>query len=152
MSTQGGHTKFKPGQSGNPNGRPKGIIDKRQRLQQSIQNGIESVIAVVQEKANEGDMSAAALLLSRAVPTVKAESTERVQFEFDSSKPVADQLLQVAAAVANSELTIDQGKQFAEILQRIAAVRALSQGGDQQEATIQAMREMAAALTASGRV
>src|SRR5690606_36679189 len=104
------------GQSGNPAGRPKGIIDKRQRLLKAIQGDIESVIRVVHERAQEGDMSAAALLLARAVPTLKAESGDRVQFEFDATKPVTDQLLQVAQAVANGELTIEQGRQFAETL------------------------------------
>lgn len=134
---------FVKGQSGNPAGRPKGIIDKRQRLMKAIQGDIESVIRVVHERAQEGDMSAAALLLARAVPTLKAESDDRVQFEFDSSKAVADQLMQVAQAVANGELTIDQGKQFSEILQRIAAVRALSQGGDNQAALINALKDFA---------
>lgn len=40
---------------------------------------------------------------------------------------------------------LDQGKQFAEITQRIAAVRALDAGGD-NEAMVQAMRDFAQSL------
>jgi hypothetical protein len=40
-------------------------------------------------------------------------------------------------------LTIDQGRQFAEILQRIAAVRALNQGGDNEAALIEALENFA---------
>jgi hypothetical protein len=137
--------KFKPGAEwkGNAAGRPKGIIDKRQRLQQTIRDGIAPVIAKLHEQALEGDTSAAALLLSRGIAPLKAESDDRVQFEFDASKSVADQLLQVASAVASGQVTIDQGRQFAEILQRIATVRALNQGGDSQLALIEAMKEFA---------
>lgn len=141
---------FEKGKSGNPAGRPKGIIDRRQRLQQAIQNGIDEVIRVVHDKAKDGDMSAAALLLARAVPTVKPESDDRVQFEFDASSPVADQLVQVVQAVASGGLTVEQGTKFAEILQRIATVRALNQGGDQQEQLIQAFKDMAQGLGRSG--
>lgn len=137
---------FVKGQSGNPNGRPKGIVDKRQRIQQTIRDGIEPVIAKLHEQALEGDVAAAGLLMSRGIAPLKAESDDRVQFEFDSSKSVADQLLQVASAVASGALTMDQGTRFAEILQRIATVRALSQGGDQQAELIQAMRDMARTL------
>lgn len=140
--------KFKSGAEwkGNAAGRPKGIIDKRQRLQQTIRDGIAPVIAKLHEQALEGDTSAAALLLSRGIAPLKAESDDRVSFAFDSSKPIADQLIQVAQAVANGELTMDQGTRFAEIIQRIAAVRALSQGSDQQAELIQAMRDMARTL------
>ena len=143
---------WKPGMpSPNPKGRPRGIVDKRMRLNKALMADADTLLQVTKAKALEGDMTAMALLLSRAVPTLKAESADRVQFEFDATKPVADQLVQVAQAVANGELTIEQGRQFAEILQRIAAVRALNQGGDNEAALIQAMRDMAATLTESGR-
>lgn len=138
---------WKPGMpSPNPKGRPRGIVDKRMRLNKALMADADALLQVTKAKAMEGDMSAMALLLSRAVPTLKAESADRVQFEFDPTKPVADQLVQVAQAVANGELTIEQGQQFAEILQRIAAVRALNQGGDQQEALVQAFRDLATKL------
>lgn len=134
----------KGGASPNPSGRPRGIIDKRMRLNKALMAKADALLDVVTSAALEDrDMGAASLLLSRIMPTLKAQSDDRVQFEFDASKSVADQLIQVAQAVANGDLTIDQGKQFAEILQRIAAVRALSQGGDNEAALIQAFRDMA---------
>ena len=131
------------GKSPNASGRPRGIVDKRMRLNKALMADADALLQVTKAKAMEGDMTAMSLLLSRAVPTLKAESGERVEFEFDASKTVADQLLQVAAAVASGQLTIDQGKQFAEILHRIATVRALNQGGDSQAALIDAMKEFA---------
>jgi hypothetical protein len=148
-----GDGKFKPGADwkGNAAGRPKGVVDKRMRVQQAIRDGLQPVIAKLMEQALEGDTSAAALLLARGIAPLRAESDDRVHFELDTGKPIADQIAQIAQAVASGELTITQGTQFAEILQRIASVRALNQGGDQQEQLIQAMRDMAAGLAASGR-
>lgn len=134
---------FVKGQSGNPSGRKPGVPDRRSRLRNAIQENMASVIAKLQEQALEGDTSAAALLLARGIAPLRAESEDRVSFELDSSKPIADQLVQVAQAVASGELTITQGTQFAEILQRIATVRALNQGGDNEAALIQALKDFA---------
>jgi hypothetical protein len=134
---------FVKGQSGNPAGRPKGIIDKRQRLQKAIQDNIESVIQVVNAAALQGDMSAAALLLSRAVPTLKAESGEIVQFAFDATQSLSTQLAAIAQAVADGELSLDQGKQFMELATNLARARALENGGD-DSALVNAFREFAA--------
>jgi hypothetical protein len=137
-------SKWTPGMpSPNPSGRPRGIVDKRMRLNQAIQSEIESVIEVVKARAQEGDMSAAALLLARAVPTLKAESGDRVQFHFDATKSLADQLAAVTQAVADGDLTLEQGKQFAELATSLARVRALEGGGDNETAIINALRSFA---------
>lgn len=149
----GGNPNWKRGgKSPNESGRPRGIVDKRMRLNKALMDNADGLLAVATAKAFEGDPHMLNLLLSRVMPALRPQNDDRVQFQFDASRPVADQIAQVAQAVANGELSIEQGKQFAEILQRIATVRALNQGGDQQEALIQAMRDIAAAHTKAGLV
>lgn len=140
-------TKWKPGQSGNPNGRKKGIVDKRQRLQQTIRDGIESVIAMLQSKASEGDVQAAALLLSRGIAPLRAESDDRVEFAFDASKSLSDQLAAIAQAAADGDITLEQAHQFAKLAEALATVRALETGGtDKESALIEAFKAMAQKL------
>ena len=61
--------KFKAGQSGNPAGRPRGALSPANKLvKQAAPEILESVI----EQAKAGDMQAAALILARGVPALKA--------------------------------------------------------------------------------
>ena len=144
MSTQGGHTKFKPGQSGNPAGRPRGIVDKRMRLNKALMDDADALLQVTKAKAMEGDMTAMALLLSRAVPTLKAESAERVAFAFDASKSLSEQMQQIAQAAADGDITLEQAHQFTEIAKALATVRAMETGGGGTEnALITAFRDFA---------
>lgn len=63
---------WKPGQSGNPSGRPKGsgTVGK---LRAAISEHVPEIIATMVQKAKEGDATAARLLLERAIPALKAE-------------------------------------------------------------------------------
>lgn len=133
---------FIKGQSGNPRGRPKGIIDKRQRMQKALGEGADALLAVIKEKALEGDMQAAGLLLSRLVPTLKAEG-ERVQFEFDASASPAKQLEQIQQAIADAQLTVEQGKQLVEMIRTTAEIRAIEGSGDEIQKLIDAFKEIA---------
>lgn len=65
-------TSFKPGQSGNPDGRPKGAKNKRTKYQKMLEDGAEDAIKQVVKKAKDGDMTAIRLIVERVSPPVKA--------------------------------------------------------------------------------
>ncbi|SVE23951.1 uncharacterized protein METZ01_LOCUS476805, partial [marine metagenome] len=58
---------FQLGQSGNPRGRPKGIIDKRTRYRIAFEEHSEALIASVIKNALEGDTVAQKMCLDRLV-------------------------------------------------------------------------------------
>ena len=66
-------TKFKPGQTGNPNGRPK---DKTPAtlLRKSIIGEMPEIINKLVELAKGGDVAAAKVLLDRCVPALKPQA------------------------------------------------------------------------------
>jgi hypothetical protein len=73
-------TKFKKGMSGNPRGRPKGSKNKSTILREAMESKtdrmlsreVPKVLKVVIDAAIKGDMSAAKMILDRAVPVIKA--------------------------------------------------------------------------------
>jgi hypothetical protein len=67
---RGGNTRWKPGHSGNPRGRPKGT-GKIGKLRESIAEALPDILAGLIEKARTGDSQAAKLLLERTLPAVK---------------------------------------------------------------------------------
>lgn len=65
------HGPWKPGQSGNPAGRPKGVRDRRTILRQMLEPELPAILRKLVEQAKDGDASAAGLLLSRAYPPLR---------------------------------------------------------------------------------
>lgn len=63
--------KFKPGQSGNPAGRPKGSLNKQL---QELRDASEKILPLVVERAISGDIEAQKLILDRALPRVKSQN------------------------------------------------------------------------------
>ena len=71
------HTKWKPGQSGNPNGRPKKLPDLDKLMAEILgpnkegKDGMELIIEAMLKKAAKGDVKAAELLLNRGYGKAK---------------------------------------------------------------------------------
>ena len=68
---------FQPGQSGNPNGRPKGARHKTTLAIESLLDGeAEALTRKVIEKAKEGDLAALKLCLDRLAPVRRGRPIE----------------------------------------------------------------------------
>lgn len=119
--------------SPNPAGRPKGT-SARTRLVERMLADADGVVDSVIQRAREGDVGAAALILGRIAPAMKAQM-ERVEFALDPEAPTSEQLAQVLAAIANGVLAPDAGRHLIESIKAVADVRA----AEELEARIEAL-------------
>lgn len=118
-------TRWVPGiPSPNPKGRPKGIVDKRKKLQAALADDAQAIIAKVVAQALEGDMQAANIVLARIAPPLKAQS-ERVQFELLPDRPLSDQAHQILLAVSQGRLDAETARTLIGCIQSVAGIRAV---------------------------
>lgn len=98
--------KYRKGQSGNLQGRPKGIQDKRVALRALLEPHTPKLIDTVVRKALKGDMRAARILLDRIMPPLKTRD-EPVEIGTLAGS-VTDQARAVIEAVGSGRITPDQ--------------------------------------------
>ena len=109
---------FKKGLSGNPTGRPKGIIDKRSKLSNLVLPHAEILVNKAIELALEGDVNALRLCLERLVPRLRSESIA-FPLPFNDVKNVKELLDNNAAvitAVSCGELNLEQAQTLSSLL------------------------------------
>ncbi len=102
--------RFKPGESGNPQGRPAGARNKANRALDALAEGeANAIVQAMIDKAKEGDAVAARTILDRVWP---ARKSARIQFDL----PSISRLNEIPAAieainrqVADGELSPEEG-------------------------------------------
>jgi hypothetical protein len=97
---------------------------------------MRGIVSVLVSKALEGDSNSAAIVLSKVLPSVKAQA-EKVNFEFDASAPISEQVAQVLDAIAAGAVAPDVGRLIIDSIARLADVRA----NEELEARIAALEE-----------
>ena len=111
---------WKPGQSGNPRGKPPGS-GELQRLRASIAADVPDILAGLVLAAKGGDVQAARLILERVLPPVKAiEQTQ--ELDFPEGGTLTAQGRAVLSAVAAGELAPGQGAQLLAAIGSLARV------------------------------
>ena len=110
---------WKPGQSGNPAGRPPGLGEIG-RFRAAIGDRVPELLAAMMTKALEGDVGAARLLLERSIAPLKA--AEQSQALSLPEGTLTEQGRAVLSAVANGVLAPTQGATLLSAIGTLARV------------------------------
>lgn len=110
---------FKTGQSGNPAGRPKGVVDKRTQLRSLLQPHAEDLVNKLVERAKLGDAWAMKLCIERLIPPVKKDDSFCFDLpEGDLGSP--ENMLKIVEgmthAVASGQLSVADAEKFSAFL------------------------------------
>jgi len=109
---------FKPGQSGNPKGKPRGARHRLTLLAEKLMDDqAEAIVESVIKAAKAGDMVAARLILERVSPVRKGRTVQFALPAVEKADDVLGALGSVIAAVASGELTPDEGATIAGLLE-----------------------------------
>ena len=135
MTTSKKPGRWKPGQSGNPKGKPPGS-GELQRLRASIAADVPEILAGLVAAAKGGDAQAAKLILERIFPAVKpVEQTQ--ELDLPEGGTLTAQGRAVLSAVALGDLAPGQGAQLLAAigsLARVTEIDELTQRIDKLEA------------------
>lgn len=112
-------SKFLKGQSGNPNGRPCGVVDRRMALSEVLDTRKKELLDKALALALSGDVQMLRFFLERLIPKPRGESISFDLPDCDITKPGALLVIgsEILKAVANQSLTPEQGKALTDIVE-----------------------------------
>lgn len=103
-------TRFQPGQSGNPSGRPAGSRSKVLVALDALGEGeVEGIIKSMTDKAKEGDTQAARIILDRVWPPRKGTRIEFDLPKITGAADIPDAIGEITAQVAAGAISPDEG-------------------------------------------
>jgi len=114
--------KWKPGQSGNPDGRPKGVPDKRTKLRALLDPHAEELIAKAVEKALAGEDAALRLCIERLIPPYKGVSPAVILEAMKDAEGLTTKAQVVVDAIAGGEINPADGGAFIGALSQLAKI------------------------------
>lgn len=110
---------FKPGQSGNPAGRPRGVRNKRTvKVEEMMGDQVEGLTQKAISMALEGDTTALRLCLERIAPARKDAPINFEAPKLESASDAAHALAAVLEATARGELTPVEATSVAGLIER----------------------------------
>jgi len=125
MTTDPKTTKWKPGQTGNPKGRPPGQSEIT-RLRASLASDVPDILAGLVMAAKGGDVQAARLILERILPPVKAIE-QAVELQLPAEGNLTGKASAVLSAAAAGELAPGQAAQLINALGTLAKIHEMDE-------------------------
>jgi hypothetical protein len=112
------NTQFKPGESGNPSGRPKGARNKSTIAAEALLDGeAEAITRRCIDLALEGDATALRLCLSRILPVKRDRTIELDLPALEDSQDSLRAIGTVLEAVGSGTITPNEGQAVASLLE-----------------------------------
>jgi len=110
-------TRFKPGHSGNPNGRPKGSLNATTLAAQALLDGEAEILTrKAIELAKGGDLAALRLCIDRLVPPRKDRPVSFDLPKIESARDAANAISAVLTAVSTGDLTPAEASDVTRLL------------------------------------
>ena len=114
-------TRFKPGQSGNPNGRPRGSLNATTLAAQALLDGEAEILTrKAIELAKGGDLTALRLCMDRLLPPRKDRPVSLDLPRIDSARDVPNAISALLAAVAAGELAPSDASEVTKLIDAYA--------------------------------
>ena len=135
-------SKYQSGVSGNPQGRPKGIEDKRSSCRRLLKEHSESLVNKLVEMALNGDIQALRLCIERLIPRVRDEEINLPTEEHDLEK-IGDIISlggQIIQKVGNGDLSPEQGRTLTHMLDVQSKLIEISQLANRIDALEQVLK------------
>ena len=124
--------RFREGQSGNPAGRRPGSRNRATLVLDALAEGeAEAVLEAMVERAKQGDLKAAEIVLARAWPVRKGRPIALALPAVSTASGAAAAFREVLAALAEGRLTPEEAAAVTALLE--AHVRALEAAGRQRK-------------------
>lgn len=117
---RGSDGKFRPGQSGNPSGRPRGSRNRATRLAQDLLDGeSEELVRVAIKRAKKGDPIALRLCIERLVPVRRSQAAEVDDLPaIQDAGDVATAAAAIIQAAAKGELSLAEAREWLALLDK----------------------------------
>jgi hypothetical protein len=113
---------FKPGQSGNPAGKPAGTRHKATVMAQALFDGeVEELTRKIIERAKEGDLQALKVCIDRLCPPLRAQVAP-VQVDIENAHSITDMADAFIRAAAGGQLPADVAAQLVSAVGTLARV------------------------------
>ncbi|EIC19508.1 DUF5681 domain-containing protein [Thiorhodovibrio frisius] len=104
--------RFEKGKSGNPGGRPRGIVNFA-KLRKAIADDVPEILEAMVAAAKGGDVAAAKLLLDRALPPLKPTAPA---VSIPLSGDPADSYQRILAAAGKGQIPVDTALALAQLV------------------------------------